>query len=144
MPRNPFLVAVLFSVIFPCNGLLPADPSPKKASEKAIFKGMWDGTYRDNEGNRGSGTYQFYDKEDGQLKVTVSWKDKKTMKLQEMKLQGKRLGLDAVSLEGKHGDTTYRYMGRMEKDKLMLYYLSIDETTGKSGSGVSTLTRQKR
>jgi len=111
-----------------------------KASEKAIFKGTWDGSYRDDQGDTGSGKYEFHDEKEGQLKVTVSWTDKE-MKLHEMELQGKRLGLNAVYLEGKYCETTYRYLGRMKKGKLVLPYLSIEENTGKSGSGVSTLTR---
>ena len=102
---------------------------------------MWDGTYLDDQKMTGTGKYKFYDEEDGNLKVAVSWKDKK-MILQKMELKGKRLGIDAMQLEGKHKDTTYRYMGRMEDSGLVLRYLSIDGK-GKSGSGVSTLTRQK-
>ena len=62
---------------------------------------------------------------------------------QKMQLKGERLGLDAMRLEGKDGDTSYWYIGRMEGSVLVLYYLSIEGMTGKSGSGVSRLTRPK-
>ena len=74
------------------------------------------------------------------MKVSVSWKEKTVPK--KMELRGERLGLEAIRLEGNYGGTTYRYMGRVKKCKLVLHYLSIDES-GKSGSGTSTLTRKK-
>jgi hypothetical protein len=138
--RMPLMTLVLACLA--CDSFLSADPLPRKPSEKAVFKGMWDGKYRDNDGTMGLGSYQFDDKGDGLLKVVVSWKDG-NLKSYEMNLEGKRLGIDAMYLEGKYKDTTYRYMGRMNKGELMLQYLSIDEKTGKSGSGVSALTRPK-
>ena len=152
MDRSPFawicnlrwslLTCALFVAVggvfrFPGEGLLSADQPPAKPNQKLDFKGTWDGTYVDDQGKTGKGTYKFHDEKKGRLKVTVSWGKYK------MELEGERLGLDAMHLEGKDGDTTYRYIGRMEGSGLVLQYLSIDGKTGKSGSGVSKLTRQK-
>jgi hypothetical protein len=138
-----FFVAPGAALVFHGGDRVWGGQTPAKPNEKSSFQGKWDGAYVDDEGKPGKGEYVFREEKDGQFEVSVSWKEK--MKPQEMKLKGKRLGLDAMYLEGKHvaKDTTYRYMGRMENGQLVLNWLSIDEKTGQSGKGVSTLTHPK-
>jgi hypothetical protein len=138
-----FLVAPGAALFFPGGDRVSGGQTPAKPNDKPSFKGKWDGAYVDEDGKPAKGEYEFHDEKDGQFEVKVSWHEK--MNLQKMKLQGKRLGRDAMYLEGKHEDkdTTYRYMGRLEKGQLVLTYLSIEEKTGQSASGVSRLTRQK-
>lgn len=106
-------------------------------TEKVIFQGKWDGKYRDNWGKEGQGVYDFRQTKEGRLDVTVSWEDHK------MELKGEQFGFGGVRLEGEYNGTTYRYLGRMEGGELVLNYLSVEEKTAKTGSGVSRLTRQK-
>ena len=142
-----FLVAPVAVLIGPGGDLVSGGETPAKPNEGPKFEGKWDGTYLEK-GKPAKGEYEFLNDKDGRLEVMVSWKDKGG-NFQKMKLQGKRLGLAAMYLEGKHEDTAnrktyrYRYMGRMEKGQLVLYWLYIEPKTGQSGSGISTLTRPK-
>jgi len=108
------------------------------------FEGKWDGKYKPDHGKPGVGKYEFGKEKDGGWDITVSWVDEH-QKPQSMKVRGERLGPDAVRLEGKDGDTKYWYIGRLEdkNTKLVLRYLSVNEKTGESGTGVSELTRPK-
>ena len=92
-----------------------------------------------SEGEPGNGKYEFAKEKDGRWDVTVSWVEGKDTFT--MTLQGERLGPDALRLNGKYRDTTYWYIGRMRDNTLVLQYLSIDGKSGKSGTGVSKLTR---
>lgn len=152
MPCTPFerlpLAALLLAALVAATIILGSDTvlaaeKPAKPEEKKDFKGTWDGVYIDNQKRSGKGEYHFRDEKDGEFEVSVSWKDK-ALKPYKMTLKGKRLGPDAVQLEGDHDGTKYRYLGRVEKGKLELYYLSIDEKTGQSGSGHSTLTPRNK
>jgi hypothetical protein len=116
------------------------NPPPQAAVKANInFDGTWDGKYQSNDGQTGEGKYEFHQEKDGRWDVTVSW-DKGTKMMQ---LKGERLGPDSLRLEGKFGDTTYWYMGRLESNDLVLRYLSVEQKTGTSGTGVSKLTRPK-
>jgi hypothetical protein len=139
------LVAASLAFMVPGARFLFTGQQPAKQDGKAAFEGMWDGSFKDDpdetgKAATGNGKYLFHEEKEGRFDVSVSWNDGKYNG--EMKLQGERLGLDAMRLEGKYKQTTYRYLGRMVDGKLVLRYLSIDEN-GKSGSGVSTLTQPR-
>ncbi len=149
MVRSPFgnipwsLLAGVFLVMIGVPFLAPgadllAKPPPTK---KAEFDGKWDGKYEDDQGKSGKGVYDFHEAKDGQLTVTVTWWDNGE---KEMKLTGERLGPDATRLSGGYKDTSYRYIGDMEGDELVLHYKSLDKKTRKSGFGLSRLTRPKK
>lgn len=133
-----FLPAIIFvsTIIHPC---LAQEPS-----NQSVFDGAWDGKFKDNENRSGQGKYLFGKEKDYRWEVTVSWIDMDGA-TREMPVQGERLGPDALRLQGRYKDTTYWYVGRMESQDgpLVLHYVSVDAKTGKSGSGVSTLTRSK-
>jgi hypothetical protein len=105
------------------------------------FEGKWDGKYTPSRGEPGEGKYEFGKETDGRWDITVSWVEGKERK--SMKVKGQRLGPDALRLEGKYDDTTYWYIGRLEGKTVVLRYLSVNEKSGESGTGVSELTRPK-
>lgn len=107
--------------------------------ERIDFEGKWDGKYKPTQGEPVEGKYEFGKETDGRWDITVSWVEGKETK--SMKVKGERLGPDALRLEGKYGGTTYWYIGRSEGKTVVLRYLSVNEKTGKSGTGVSELTR---
>lgn len=116
--------------------------SQEEPLTKPDFKGMWNGAYENDKRETGTGKYLFHEERDGRFKVTVTWiyEGKEHM----MELKGHRLGLDALSLEGRDKNVTYRYLGRLNKDgMLILPYLSVNEENGTTGTGVSTLTRPR-
>lgn len=138
------LVACLFIVaILPQSSCTSQNLSHPTATKKVEFEGVWDGEYKDNENRTGEGKYRFHKEKEGHWNVTVSWLEEGVTK--EMPVKGERLGPDALRLQGRYKDTTYWYVGRMESQDgpLVLHYVSVDAKTGKSGSGVSTLTRSK-
>jgi len=116
------------------------DDKPQ-VTPRTDFEGKWDGKYTPDHGKPGEGKYEFGNEKDGRWDITVSWVEDKDTK--SMKVKGERLGPDALRLEGKYEDTTYWYIGRMEGTKLVFRYLSVNEKTGVSGTGVSELTRPK-
>lgn len=118
-----------------------AEEKPRVAVERVDFGGKWDGKYKPSRGEPGEGKYEFGKEQGGRWDITVSWVEGKETK--SMQVRGERLGPDALRLEGKYGDTAYWYIGRMEGETLVLRYLSVNEKTGESGSGVSELTRPK-
>lgn len=118
-----------------------AAKKPQASTERLDFEGKWDGKYTPSHGEPGEGKYEFGKEKGGRWDITVSWVEDKQAK--SMKVKGERLGPDALRLEGKYGDTTYWYIGRMEGKALVLRYLSVNEKTGNSGTGVSELTRPK-
>ena len=132
------LLAIAFVSLSSC---VRHDTAQQPATEKVDFEGDWDGKYTNNENQTGEGKYLFHKEKDSRWEVTVSWVDDGVTKT--MQLKGERLGPDAVRMEGRNKDTTYWYLGRMEGSALVLPYLSVDAKSGKSGSGVSTLTRGK-
>jgi hypothetical protein len=90
-------------------------------------------------GAPGEGKHEFSKEKDGKWDITVSWvHGNETL---SMTVAGERLGPDSVRLEGKDKATKYWYIGRMESRALVLRYLSVNEETGESGTGVSVLTR---
>jgi hypothetical protein len=107
--------------------------------ERVNFEGKWDGKYTPSRGEPGQGKYEFGKEKDGRWDITVSWVEGTETK--SMKVMGERLGPDALRLEGKYGDTSYWYIGRMEGKTVVLRYLSVNEKTGESGTGVSELAR---
>ena len=118
-----------------------ADEKPRAADERIDFDGKWDGKYTPTRGEPGVGKYEFGKEKNGQWDIVVSWVEGKETK--SMKVRGERLGPDALRLEGKYGATMFWYIGRMEDKALVLRYLSVNEKTGESGTGVSVLTRPK-
>lgn len=119
-----------------------AQEKPQTAVERVDFEGKWDGKYKPSRGEPGEGKYEFGKEKGGRWDITVSWVEGKETK--SMKVRGKRLGPDALRLEGKYGHTTYWYIGRMEGKALVFRYLSVNKKTGESGTGVSVLTRPKK
>lgn len=117
------------------------EEKPQIAVKRIDFEGKWDGKYTPTGGKPGEGKYEFGKEKDGRWDITVSWVEGEVPK--SMKVRGERLGPDALRLEGKYGDTTYWYIGRMEGKMVVFRYLSVNEKTGKSGTGVSELTRPK-
>jgi hypothetical protein len=136
---NGCLLAIAFVFLASC---VRHDSAQQPVTEKVDFEGPWNGEYKDNENQTGKGKYLFHKEKEDRWEVTVSWVDKKG-DTQSMQVKGERLGPDAVRLQGRDGDITYWYVGRMEtKDgPFVLHYVSVNAKTGKSGSGVSTLTR---
>ncbi len=118
----------------------PADEKPE-ALKRINFEGKWDGRYEPSEGTPGEGKYEFNKEKDGRWEIKVSWMEGKDTFT--MALEGERLGPDSLRLNGKYGDTSYWYIGRMKDNTMVLQYLSVEGKTGKSGSGVSRLTRPK-
>jgi hypothetical protein len=116
-----------------------AEKKPPPPVERVDFEGKWNGKYTPSRGDPGEGKYDFGKEKDGRWDITVSWIEDNETK--SMKVRGERLGPDALRLEGMYKDTTYWYIGRMEGKKLVLRYLSVNEKTGESGTGVSVLTR---
>lgn len=114
---------------------------PKAAVERVDFEGKWNGKYTPSRAEPGEGKYEFGKETDGRWDITVSWVEGKETK--SMKVRGERLGHDALRLEGKYEGTTYWYIGRSEGKTVVLRYLSVNEKTGESGTGVSELTRPK-
>ena len=110
------------------------------AVKRVDFGGQWDGKYvPDNRKEPpGAGKYDFGKEKAGRWDITVTWIEDGVTK--SMPVKGERLGPDALRLEGKYKDTTYWYIGRWDGKALVLRYLSVD-AKGKSGTGVSTLTR---
>jgi hypothetical protein len=117
------------------------EQKPGAAVKRVDFEGKWDGKYTPSRGEPGEGKYEFGKEQDGRWDITVSWIEGKETK--SMQVRGKRIGPDALRLEGKYEDTTYWYIGRMEEKAVVLRYLSVNEKTGESGTGVSVLTRPK-
>src|SRR3954466_5490401 len=95
-----------------------AHEKAQAASEQIDFEGKWDGKYTPTRGEPGEGKYAFGKENGGRWDITVSWVEGKETK--SMKVRGERLGPDALRLEGKYGDTTYWYIGRMEGNALVL------------------------
>jgi hypothetical protein len=127
-----------------CLSLSPAAEAPQAAVERIDFEGKWDGKFTPSVGEPGEGKYEFGKEKDGKWDIKVSWLEDKKPK--SMPVKGERLGPDALRLEGKYKDTKYWYIGRMEgkkEKKLVFRYLSVNETTGESGTGESVLTRAK-
>jgi hypothetical protein len=118
-----------------------AEEKPRAATERIDFEGKWDGKYTPSRGEPGKGKYEFGKEKGGRWDITVSWVEGKETK--SMTVRGERLGPDALRLDGKYGDTTYWYIGRLEGKAVVLRYLSVNEKTGESGTGVSVLTRPK-
>jgi len=118
-----------------------AEEKTQVAIDRIDFEGKWDGKYKPSRGEPGEGTYEFGKEKADRWEITVSWVEEK--KTKTMKVKGERLGPDALRLEGKYGDTTYWYIGRMEGKALLFRYLSVNQKTGESGTGVSELTRPK-
>src|SRR4051794_10032741 len=82
-----------------------------RAVGRVDFEGKWDGRYTPSRGEPGEGKYEFGKETGGRWEITVSWVEGKETKA--MQVRGERLGPDALRLEGKYGDTTYWYVGRM-------------------------------
>ena len=122
-------------------GATPGKGKPKTAFERVDFEGTWDGKYTPSRGEPGVGKYEFGKETDGRWDITVSWIEGKETK--SMKVKGERLGPDALRLEGKYEGTTYWYIGRREEKSVVLRYLSVNEKSGESGTGVSELSRPK-
>ena len=118
-----------------------AKEKPRPAVERVDFEGKWDGKFTPSRGAPGEGKYEFGKEKDGRWDITVSWLEGKESK--SMPVKGERLGPDALRLQGKYKGTTYWYIGRREGKSLVFRYLSVDELTGESGTGVSVLTRPK-
>lgn len=142
--RWPALSLILcFAGLSSCGQITtPTELGNSQASVRHVdFEGKWDGKYTPSRGDPGEGKYEFGKEADGRWDITVSWQEGKETK--SMKVRGERLGPDALRLEGKYGDTTYWYIGRMEGKTVVLRYLSVNKKSGESGTGVSELTRPK-
>ena len=112
---------------------------PRAVTKCVDFDGKWDGKYTPTHGQPGKGKYDFGKEKNGRWDITVSWVEGDETK--SMTVKGERLGPDALRLEGKYGDTTYWYIGRMEGKTLVFRYLSVNAQSGDSGTGISELTR---
>lgn len=142
MARNTiglFLFVAIGAVLLPSvDRLQSADPP---AAKRDFFKGKWKGKYGPEKMPL-YGEYIFHAEADGgKLTVEVS------LEKEKMTLKGKRLGHDAMRLQGTHKDsvsgkvTTYWYMGKMGDRSLVLQWLAVEKDSQKTATGVSTLTR---
>jgi len=117
-------------------------PSASQPSERITFDGKWYGTYLDSINGKGAGVYYFTEDKNERFTGKVTWIFKGEK--QSMDLTGERLGANNMKVTGKHKTTTYRYIGGMHKNELLLHYLGEDDKSGESHFGLSTLTRQEK
>src|SRR4051812_19896369 len=98
MPTHAFLAAACaLSLTSGLTHLSAGQPTVKR-NEKVSFAGTWNGKYKDNLGKQRQGVYEFREDTDGRLTGRAMWgKDER------MELKGRRLGRDAMQIEGKHG-----------------------------------------